>query len=125
MNRSRLRLASEPRPHAPSFETLVSSGMNAEQAARWIAETNDLRASCGCEAGAWFMAVALVGYPALWYWQFHSRLASPWAAIPAGVIFVLAAAGAGKVTGLLVAHLRLRFRLARMQHHLIRSVQNG
>lgn len=123
--RSGRRLASEPLPQDPSFQTLVASGLPPGQATRWIAETHALRTSCGCETGAWFMAVAVVGYPVLWYWQLRASLASPWAAVLAGLIVVFIAAGAGKVTGLLVARLRLRSRTTRMQHHLERSVHNG
>jgi hypothetical protein len=99
--------------------------MTPERAARWTAVNHDLRSSCGCETGAWFMGVALVAYPPLWYWWLQPHLPAAWAALLAWAIGLFLAAAAGKLTGLLAVRARLEVRMALMQRRLSRSAHNG
>jgi len=102
----------------PTLATLIATGMTPEQAVRWSAETDDLRRSCGCEVGAWFMGAALVLYPALWYWRLRPLLGSPVAAVLVGLAVLFVAAGAGKLTGLLIARTKYRSRLRQIRQRL-------
>ncbi len=113
-----------PLPSGPWFRALVSSGMSAEQALRWTADTERLRASCGCETGAWSMGLMLVAWPAAWYWRFRPQFAWPWALV-AWPVAVFIAAGVGKVAGLWTARLRLGMRLRRLNRALNGGVANA
>lgn len=99
----------------PTIEALVSSGVTPDEASLWIAEVEALRASCGCETGTRLMVWALFLYPCFWFWKLRSLHLSPWVAVLIGVIVIVAAAVAGKLTGLFVAQLRLRSRLVQME----------
>ena len=64
--------------------------------------------SCGCEAGARFLAVALVG-SAIWYGRQYLVAGLPLRTGAFRVIFIsAAAAAAGKIVGLLLYRLRPR-----------------
>lgn len=89
-----------------------------DEAARWIEKLNKLQSECGCDFGARVFFAALVIYPAVWYWLLRPRLSSFWYAALIGVVVLFLAAGLGKLTGILVARLRLRLAVRRLQARL-------
>ncbi|HEY3570070.1 MAG TPA: hypothetical protein VGP73_19215 [Thermoanaerobaculia bacterium] len=105
----------------PNRAALVAGGMTPAEAERVIRKIERLRASCGCDVGAWFMLAACVLYAVLWPRLLSSQIVSShWMALLIGLSLIVCAAGIGKLAGISLARWRLRRLLSRLKGGTLR-----
>lgn len=90
--------------------------LDAEENSRYEKKLNDLYNACGCELGAVFCFVSMIGYITF---SVLTSYATGWILLRDGLIVLFFSALMGKITGIVLA----KFRLKKMVRELIKKLR--
>lgn len=114
---------SRPAMYPRSGFRLELTGLGDVDQAMWESRLNRYYSMCGCKSSGWFMALAFIGYVGL-ILLVPSVASTGWSRFAWGLLVVLAAALAGKLTGLAIGALLFRHHVGSL-HASLAAVGHG